>query len=322
LAVAGAATGFWLMRTAGHGWAATWYLSVLLLFGSVLILVQDWQVFSAPKTTDRSWKFLRMAYVWLLFSLSMLVFLPVYQQVLLPVLAPESPAARLGFSHAYYGAARHAITVGFISLMIVGVAAKVVPTLNGVDVRQLSQLWGPFLLINTGCLLRVTGQILTDFSLAAFPVTAVSGLLEVAGLAWWGTHLWLVMSGRYSGRVGGKAGPSDSAPLMAGQPIQASHRVGEILDRYPQLLDTFLTFGFTPLRNPFFRRLVARNVTIVQAGQTLGIDTGELLEALNIALALQEDNRVPLPVLASESNWNEGTDSSPPTNKSQQPQVR
>jgi hypothetical protein len=43
-------------------------------------------------------------------------------------------------SHAFYGATRHAITVGFISLMIVGVSSKVVPTLNGVDVKTLAAM--------------------------------------------------------------------------------------------------------------------------------------------------------------------------------------
>ena len=59
----------------------------------------------------------------------MLLMLPVYQT-----------ATGIKFSHAYYGAIRHAITVGFISLMIMGMAAKVVPTLNGLDPRKLDLL--------------------------------------------------------------------------------------------------------------------------------------------------------------------------------------
>src|SRR5262249_15641666 len=133
--------------------------------------------------------------VWLFLSLGMLVLLPGYQLGLLPLLAPDSNAVQVGFSHAYYGAVRHAITVGFISLMIVGVAAKVVPTLNGVEVRRLSPLWGPFFLINLGCALRVTTQTLTDFHTIGFAVVGVSGLLEVTGLALWGIHLWRIMNG-------------------------------------------------------------------------------------------------------------------------------
>ena len=39
-------------------------------------------------------------------------------------------------------------------------AARVVPTLNGVDVHRLTPLWGPFLLLNAGCALRVVAQTL------------------------------------------------------------------------------------------------------------------------------------------------------------------
>ena len=129
----------------------------------------------------------------------MLVLLPVYQYGLLPRLAPESAAAQIGFSHAYYGSIRHAITVGFISLMIVGMAAKVVPTLSGIDVHALPGLWLPFVLVNLGCALRVTMQTLTDFTPAAFPIAGASGVLEITGLAIWGGHVWRVMSSRALG---------------------------------------------------------------------------------------------------------------------------
>jgi hypothetical protein len=138
LAITGEVTGLILMRSMGGTWAALWYGSVLLLTGAVVALVWNWRVFGRSPEADSSLKFLRAAYVWLLISLGMLVLLPAYQFFLLPRLAPASEAATL----AYYGAIRHAITVGFISLMIVGVAARVVPTLNGVDIRRLTALWG------------------------------------------------------------------------------------------------------------------------------------------------------------------------------------
>ena len=50
-----------------------------------------------------------------------------------------------------------------------------------------------------------------------------------------------------------------------------SNRVGEVLDRYPDLLDTFLAFGFTPLANPVLRRTLARYVTIAQACRRLQV---------------------------------------------------
>jgi hypothetical protein len=227
--------------------------------------------------TDRGLKFLRAAYAWLLISLGMVILLPVYLFILLPRLAPSGGAADLGFSHAYYGAIRHAITVGFISLMIVGVAARVVPTLNGVDSRRLTSLWGPFLLLNLGCALRVVAQTLTDFTPHAFPVAGLSGLLEVTGLAWWGVHLWAVMAGRARYRLPLTIG------YVPGTPIEAGHTVGDVLERHPDLLETFLALGFRPLANPLLRKTVARHVSIGQACRQLGREPAEVVEALNRA---------------------------------------
>src|SRR5262249_7554117 len=120
LAVLGEVVGLVMMRGPDRSWARLWYASVLLLSATVVVLVWDWRAFGRRSEPDRSLKFIRAASAWLLISLAMLVLLPAYQFVLLPRLAPSSPAASLGFSHAYYGAVRHAITVGFISLMIVG----------------------------------------------------------------------------------------------------------------------------------------------------------------------------------------------------------
>jgi hypothetical protein len=293
LAVIGETSGLVLMHYSGHAWAALWYASVLLLAGTVVALVRGWHLFAPAEESDRSLKFLRAAYVWLFISLGMLVLLPAYQYGLLRWLAPGSEPARLGFSHAYYGAIRHAITVGFISLMIVGVAAKVVPTLNGVDLRSLSRLWLPFVLLNLGCALRVISQTATDFTSRAFPVAGVSGVLEVSGLALWGIHLWLIMMGRARSRP-----VVASTPLAAGMPITAAHLVGDVLDRYPYLLETFLMHGFRPLANPLFRRTVARFVTIEQACRQVGVDRAVFLETLNAAIAKQSGARLGLPVLS------------------------
>ena len=237
-AIIGEVLGLLLMRSSGHTWAALWYGSSFVLAGSVVMLVMNWKIFSPPTESDRSLKFMRAAYVWLFVSLAMLLLLPAYQFVVLPMFAPDAVATQTGFSHAYYGAIRHAITVGFVSLMIVGVAAKVVPTLNGVDVRVLSSLWGPFVLLNLGCSLRVFGQVTTDLTAHAFPFAGVSGLLEVAGLTLWGWHLGRLMLGWRPAEGG-----ADEQALLPDQPINAQHRVGEVLHRYPQMLAAFLAFG-------------------------------------------------------------------------------
>jgi hypothetical protein len=295
MAVAGEALGLVLMRTVGHLWATLWYGSVILLAVTTVWLVGNWNIFSKAKEPDRSLKFLRTAYLWLFVSLGMLVFLPVYQAAVLPALAPTSEAVQIGFSHAYYGAIRHAITVGFISLMIVGVAAKVVPTLNGVDVHALRPLWLPYVLINSGCMLRVVAQALTDFTPSSFPLAGLSGLLEVTGLALWGVHLWRIMAGHHL-EVPQRTRDQRYTWLLPGAPIEASHRVGDILNQYPALLPTFLAFGFQPLANPLLRRTVARHVTVERACRVLNVNRDELLGSLNAQLH-PDNNRLTLPLL-------------------------
>lgn len=294
LAVVGEITGLVMMRGIGRGWAGLWYGSAVLLSAAVVALLWNWRIFTRPGEPDRSLKFIRAAYVWLLISLGMLVLLPAYQFGLLPRLASAGTAAA-GFSHAYYGAIRHAITVGFISLMIVGVASRVVPTLNGVDGRRLTPLWGVFLLLNTGCALRVLMQTLTDLTPHAFVVTGISGLLEVTGLALWGVHLWSVMAGCARER-----GDAEEAceRYVPGSSLTASCRVGEVLDAYPALLDTFVGLGFRPLANPLLRRTIARRVTIGQACRHLGLDELEILATLNRAAGLKPKETVSLPVLS------------------------
>jgi hypothetical protein len=292
LAVTGEIAGLVLMRGASRAWAGLWYASAVLLAAAVVALLWNWRVFGRAAEADRSLKFLRAAYAWLLISLGMLLLLPAYQFFLLPRLAPSGEAAALGFSHAYYGATRHAITVGFISLMIVGVAARVVPTLNGVDIHRLTPLRAPFLLLNVGCALRVFAQTLTDFTPHAFPAAGLSGLLEVTGLALWGAHLWAVMAGRARCRLPARA------PHVPGTPIEAEHTVGEVMDRHPAVLETLLALGFRPLANPLLRKTVARHVSIGQACRQLGRDPGEVVEALNRACAARPHTLRSLPTVS------------------------
>jgi hypothetical protein len=64
-----------------------------------------------------------------------------------------------------------------------------------VDSKQVSSLWGPFVLFNVGNTGRVVLQILTDFfPSVAFPLVGLTGFIEVTALAWWGFELWQTMN--------------------------------------------------------------------------------------------------------------------------------
>jgi hypothetical protein len=165
-----------------HWVAAFLMIPWLLLATGVVLQAWPWRLWESPKRSDRSDKFLRIAYAWLALSLMMLLFLPVYQA-----------AVKIPFSHAYYGAIRHAITVGFVSLMILGMSARFVPAIRGIPANRLSNLWGPFILVNVGCFLRISMQTLTDWYAPVYSVIGTSGLLEIAGLTWWAVDLLRAM---------------------------------------------------------------------------------------------------------------------------------
>src|SRR5262249_44828933 len=103
------------------------------------------------------------------------------------------------------------------------------------------------------------------------------GLLEVLGLGLWGAHVWGVMAGRVH------EGPAPVPPVAyrPGEPVEAGHRVGEVLDHNPGLLETFVALGFRPLANPLLRRTLARRVTIGRACRLLGLEAEGVLVALN-----------------------------------------
>ncbi|MFB3815170.1 MAG: NnrS family protein [Terriglobales bacterium] len=147
-----------------------------------VLLVKQLGIFSRPSQPDRTFKFIRAAYTWLLVSCFMMPFFLLYGR-----------ATGQAFAHSYMGAHRHAFTVGFISFMILGVAGRVVPILAGVDGSRISSLWGPFILLTAGNIGRVTLQIATDFTPRAFPLVGVTGFVELTALTWWGIEMWRTM---------------------------------------------------------------------------------------------------------------------------------
>lgn len=172
-------------------------LSYVLMLAWAILLVKQLRIFSTPAQSDRTFKFIRAAYTWLLVAMAMMPFFIVYGLL-----------THQYFAHSFMGSHRHAVTVGFISMMILGVSSKVVPILAGVDSKQVSTLWGPFVLINIGNAGRVVLQILTDFIPAiAFPLVGVTGFIEVAALAWWGVELWHTMNLAKTHRVKLLQGP-------------------------------------------------------------------------------------------------------------------
>jgi hypothetical protein len=99
-------------------------------------------------------------------------------------------------------------------------------------------------------------------------------LLEVTGIGIWGVHLWRIMAGW---RL------AEREALERPSRITAEHRIGHIVEWFPQTLPVLLAKGFTPLANPIARRTIARAVSVRQAAAHHGLDVESLVLELNEA---------------------------------------
>ncbi|MFQ6041157.1 MAG: DUF1858 domain-containing protein [Candidatus Poribacteria bacterium] len=256
-------------------------------------------------------KFIPVSYAWFAIAVVMFAVLGIYE-------------AFTGNSagHALIGSYRHAITVGFISMMIFGMAARMIPTFRGVQLHSIGQLNATFALINIGNALRVVFQGLT-FALGAFSfaVMGVSGWLEVTAMALFGYNLWKTMNKtvdieeepgirndkavdiREEGleieeRVEEPLRVAEFQPeppfaetataetVMNGElEITASTTVGAVLDKYPHALNFFLSRGFQHLRDPGMRKQIGPRVTLGMACNAHGFDLAEFIAELKEAVS-------------------------------------
>ncbi len=252
-----------LIRTRRPAWGVALELSILGLFAAVAVLVRAFRLFSARVQADRSLPFLRASFGWALVALALFALLPAY-----------TAARHVVFSHAYFGGYRHAFTVGFISMMIVGVSSKVVPVLGGLAPAGVRPLRLAFWLLNVGNGMRVLFQILTDTQPWAFPVMAVSAWVEVTGLTIWAVDLWRSMNQA-----------PQSCAVSERVSLDAQTKVADVIDCYPETLPVFLQFGFTLIDNPVARRVFARSISVEQACRLKHVDCTQFLETLRASVA-------------------------------------
>jgi hypothetical protein len=160
------------------GSECTYYVGGLLLAAGALYLVGASRVFERAQEQSGSIKFIRTALGWLLLSGLLFILEPLH---LRSIGAP--------FSHAYTGAIRHAVTVGSISQMILGVSSFAVSRFRGRQEMAALTSWTVFLLLNLGNTLRVGLQIVTDYTPAAFAPMGISGFIELVALILWAGYM-------------------------------------------------------------------------------------------------------------------------------------
>lgn len=156
---------------------------VLMALGAFCVVLSS-HLFQSLSIRLVSHKFLRGAFLWLLISGVMFLAESIYLH-----------GTGQAFSHPYTGALRHALTVGFLSQMILGVALHFIPRLRGWDTEQIRPLWSVFWLLNIGNAGRVAGEIVTNFTPTAFAPMGITGFIELAGLVIWAVYMVRLLFG-------------------------------------------------------------------------------------------------------------------------------
>ncbi len=270
-----------VILTVAASWTASLYPAVLLnglktaaaaltLIG-VAAFIYGLNVFRRPIVdmsdlhVDRSYeRYVKVAYVWLPVAAAMLLTLAIYEAV-----------TGVAVEHAFVGAYRHAVTVGFISMMIMGYASRIIPVFRGVKLYSVTLSVAAFWLVNVGNVLRVGSEILVGFFQGSFfPIMGASGSIEVFALALFGYNIFQTMET-----------PVEAVETRKEESVAAivtkDMKISDILERHPYLLEVLVKKGFTPLQNPVLRRIMARTITFEKACVRMSLDVDTLLTDIN-----------------------------------------
>lgn len=159
-------------------------VAALVSFIGLLRLYKLESIF-AHRHRKNAWpeRFVRTAYFWLVFA-SVLNFAYSLSSFMSGGTVP----------HAFVASYHHALTVGFFSLMIVGMSMKLVPAFIGVMNKQPRIAGVLFVLLLTGNTLRVVCESMAQvYGGAFYVVMGLSGFIEVCALVLYGVTLWRAM---------------------------------------------------------------------------------------------------------------------------------
>jgi len=210
-------------------------------------------------------RYVPLAFFWLLTAMALLVAGDCYA-----VVGSQS------LPHPYLGAIRHALTVGFMTTLILGVAQRLVPILEHTLLAWPRLVAPIFVLIATGNLLRVSTEMATLFAAPAFVLMPFSALLELAALALFAANI-----------VRTFWPPLD--PLLRTGQATLRTPVALLLAEYPWLEDQLLGWGFGYVGRV---RSVPRELTLGTLARSEGKEPEEILARINDLLQRHFASRV------------------------------
>ena len=178
----------------------------------------------------------------------------------------------------------HFMLLGFMSMMIYGVGYFILPRFNGRTLRWPAWVPVHFYAANIGLVGMVTAyptRPSTVFVLFA-ALSVVSAAMFAVNL---GATMLLDPAGQAEAEEEEEPSPAparrDPPPAAPRADIHPDMRVGEILSRWPETVETFVASGFASLGNPEHREQVQQiPITLRMACQRHNVDLDPMVERL------------------------------------------
>lgn len=222
----------------------------------------------AAQNIPRSFQsFIRVAYVWLLVAAAIWAFL-----------ALRAVAFGQGTLMTESSAGRHALALGFVTLMVIGMATRIVPVFRGSPLFSASMQQAAFWLVLASVTLRVAVELGWGYGSRLDPLLSASGVLGFLGMALFAANVWLTLEGRTLLRPA-------QAPAAGVGPIGPRTPLSEVVARVPDAVKVLSDHGLYMLRDPEHRQAALRTLDLEQAARMSRVDVALLVEALRLAEA-------------------------------------
>jgi len=250
----------------GLATAFEWHLGfravgcALVLIGAILFAIGIRGFVGRRRALDRAEKgawpldlYPPLAFFWLLVSLILItggVIFELLGETTLP--------------HAYMGAMRHALTVGFMTTLILGVGQRILPVFDH-TVLALPQLAMPILLlISAGNALRVGSELLTMAGPSAYSIMPISAGLEWTALLLFAVNCILTMYRQDS--------------LLSRGSVTERSSLATLLSQHPSIEDKLICCDSEYLMRT---RSVPSELTLGTFAKIEGYEVHGLLESVN-----------------------------------------
>lgn len=249
-----------------------WVGSVSIVMGALLYVVALRGLFRRRQAASRPEaghgllpRTIQVAFGWLLIGLVMLA-------------AGDLADAVRGVAppHAYLGALRHALTVGFMTTLILGVGQRLIPILEHRLLTWPALVVPIFLLIVAGNALRVATELATLVWPPAFLIMPFSSVLELSALSLFAANLLRTLWP-----------PID--PWRRTGRLTPQTPVADLLAEHPWLEDHLISWGLHYLGRV---RAVPNELTLGSLIKGEGFEVGEVVERMNGLMAGHTKDRI------------------------------